>query len=187
MKNTEGNQPKGLAKDNGHKEASKECRKGEKIFGKVGKNNEPWALKLYDFVYDHQNEVVDSCAKIDEDGIGKITRDDLMDVLVGLGAPVPSDDEFIRLIKIHDPKGVEIGINDFVGAKKWINKLYLMSAFEGKKKKKKGKKGGKKKGKFKNPMEVCVLAEGPRAMNGGPPPPSIPRHLHYTDIGRFDR
>jgi hypothetical protein len=49
-KNNEGEVPKNIAKDKDNKDAMKECRKAEKSFGKVGKNNEPWAIQLYDWV-----------------------------------------------------------------------------------------------------------------------------------------
>ena len=44
-KNNDGNVAKQIAKDGGFKEALKECKKGEKTFGKTGKNNEPWAIR----------------------------------------------------------------------------------------------------------------------------------------------
>ena len=95
----------------------------------------------------------------------------------------------LQLIALHDKsRDGKIEYNDFIAAKKWINKNYLMSAFEGKKKKKKkGKKGGKKKGKFKLVMPICTQDEGPRTFGGSPPEVYIPHHIHFTDTGRFDR
>ena len=95
----------------------------------------------------------------------------------------------LQLAALHDKsREGKVEYNEFINAKKWINKNYLMSAFEGKKKKKKkGKKGGKKKGKFKLVMPICMQDEGPRTHGGGPPELYIPRHIHFTDTGRFDR
>ena len=56
-KNEEGDTAKVIAKDNGHKDALKECKKAEKSFGKLGKNNDPWALALYDVCTEKEGTV----------------------------------------------------------------------------------------------------------------------------------
>ena len=178
--------PRALAKDNGHKEAVKECKKVEKAFGKAGKNNEPWALHLYDFCCERQQQVLDIFLKFDADGTGTLSKDDFLEGLQNIGAPIPEDTDMKKIFQAHDKGGGIIDYNEFITGKKYINKLYLMSAFEGKKKKK-GGKGKKKKGKTKIPMPICTQAEGPRAEDGGPCEMFIPRHIHYTDNSRFDR
>ena len=178
--------PRTLAKDNGHKEAVKECKKVEKAFGKAGKNNEPWALHLYDFCCERQQQVLDIFLKFDADGTGTLSKDDFLEGLQNIGAPIPEDTDMKKIFQAHDKGGGIIDYNEFITGKKYINKLYLMSAFEGKKKKK-GGKGKKKKGKTKIPMPICTQAEGPRAEDGGPCEMFIPRHIHYTDNSRFDR
>lgn len=93
-----------------------------------------------------------------------------------------------QLATLHDKnRDGNIDYNDFIAAKKWVNKNFLQSAFEGKRKKKKGKKGGKKGGKFKLVMPICTQDEGPRMDGGAPPEIFIPHHIHFTDTGRFDR
>ncbi|CAG2211743.1 Ankyrin repeat and EF-hand domain-containing protein 1 [Mytilus edulis] len=187
-KNNDGDVPKNIAKDKDNKEAMKECRKAEKSFGKVGKNNELWAIQLYDWVYEKQKKLLDRFQAFDTEDSGKIMKESFSDVLQGMSAPVEEED-MKKLVLAHDKAhDGNVDYNDFIGAKKWVNKNYLMSAFEGKKKKKKGgKKGGKKKGKFKLVMPVCVKDDGPRTYGGGPPEMFIERHINFTDTGRFDR
>ena len=92
--------------------------------------------------------------------------------------------------KAHDQdrKG-KLKIEEFMTGKKYVSKTYLMSAFEGKKKKgKKGKKKGKgKKGKFKIPLPICTEKDGPRRPDGGPPKLYLERQFHWSDNVRFDR
>lgn len=186
-KNVEGIQPKNLAKEKGHKEASKECRKGEKVFGKTGKNNEPWKLKIYDFCCTKQDVLRELFGKMDTEVSGRVDRSDFTDILESVGAPMPEEEDMHRLMESYSQaRDGPVAYEEFLAAKKHVNKQYLMSAFEGKKKKKKGGKGGKK-GKGKIPFEICTNADGERAGDGGPPPIYIPRHIHYTDTGRFDR
>ncbi|XP_076442386.1 ankyrin repeat and EF-hand domain-containing protein 1-like isoform X2 [Babylonia areolata] len=187
-KNNEGNTARTIAKDDGHKDAMKELRKAEKTFGKVGKNNEPWALALYDWVVQSQDRILKLLKEFDPDDMGTVSKDDFCDTISGIQAPV-EEDELRKLAALHDKaREGKVDYNDFMAAKKWINKNYLMSAFEGKKKKKKkGKKGGKKKGKFKLVMPICTQDEGPRTFGGAPPQLYIPRHIHFTDTARFDR
>ena len=167
----------------------KECKKAEKSFGKSGKNNEPWAIRLYDWVNARTEQLMEMFRRFDADGTGVIQKDDFSDGMQSLEAPLPEvPDELKRLLMAHEKTSNDvIDYNDFLAGKKYLNKLYLMSAFEGKKKKKKGGKGKKKKGKTKIAMPICMLQDGPRAEDGGPPENFIPRHNHFTDTSRFDR
>ncbi|XP_064602461.1 ankyrin repeat and EF-hand domain-containing protein 1-like isoform X2 [Liolophura sinensis] len=187
IKNNEGETAKSLAKENGSKESMKEVKKAEKMFGKTGKNNDPWVLLLYDWVYERQQKIMDMFTKFDPDAKGTINTDDFIDSLQGLNAPV-EEEELKKIAILHDKnKDGTVNYSDFIAGKKYVNKNYLMSSFEGKKKKK--KKGGKKgkKGKFKLAMPICTLPEGERTAGGGPPEMFIERHLHMTDTGRFNR
>ncbi|KAL3311377.1 Ankyrin repeat and EF-hand domain-containing protein 1, partial [Cichlidogyrus casuarinus] len=58
-KNADGDLPKTVATDEGFRECLKEVKKAEKLFGKVVKNAEPWALRLYDFMVTHNDELAD--------------------------------------------------------------------------------------------------------------------------------
>ncbi|XP_074648459.1 ankyrin repeat and EF-hand domain-containing protein 1-like isoform X2 [Tubulanus polymorphus] len=187
-KNDDGFTARVIAKDNGHKDVLKELRKVEKSFGKVGKNNEPWALKLYDWSVEREKALRELFAKFDPEGSNLIPKDEFEDALKNMNAPLEGDEEFKKICNVHDKnKDGNIEYNDFLSGKKYINKLYLMSAFEGKKgKKKKGGKGKKKKGKTKIPMPICMQDEGPRTEGGGPPEIYVEKHLPFTDTGRFD-
>ncbi|KAK3748047.1 hypothetical protein RRG08_029899 [Elysia crispata] len=187
-KNNAGNTPKVIAKDQGHKEAGKEIRKAEKTFGKTGKNNDPWILQLYDWTQARQSKLLQSLLSIDVEESGKVTHAEFLDVMAAAQCPT-EEDELKKVVSLCDKnREGKIDYNDFFTAKKWVNKNFVAAAFEGKKKKKKkkGKKGGKK-GKFKLVMPICVQDEGPRMFGGAPPEMYIPRHVHFTDTGRFDR
>ena len=187
-KNEEGLQAKAVAKENGHKEAMKECKKAEKSFGKGGKNNDPWALRLYDFCSEKEEQFRQMFIKYDTIAQGTVSRGDFIEVLQNMNVPMPQEAEMKTLLVVHDNKTKDgvIDYNEFLLGKKYINKQFLRSAFEPKSKKK--KKGGKgKKGKTKIPLPICTQVEGPRASDGGPPSEFILRHDHYTDLGRFNR
>ena len=128
-----------------------------------------------------------SFLSIDVEESSKVTHAEFMDVMAAQQCPTEEDD-LKKIITLCDKnREGKIDYNEFFTAKKWVNKNFVASAFEGKKKKKKkGKKGGKK-GKFKLVMPICVQDEGPRMFGGAPPEMYIPRHVHFTDTGRFDR
>ena len=177
-----------LAKEEGHKEAVKECRKAEKTFGKIGKNNEPASIELYDFCVEKQDHLKEMFQKFDADKSGFVSKEDFAEGLENAGAPLPDNNDLKKIVALYDKnRDGTVDFSDFILGKKYINKNYLMSAFEGKKKKKKGGKGKKSKGKTKILMPICTQPDGPRAEDGGPPEAFIGRHLHYTDTGRFDR
>lgn len=73
-KNNDGLVAKQIAKDGSFKEALKECKKGEKIFGKTGKNNEPWAVRLYDWSFSRSEALLEQFKKFDPDGTGLINK-----------------------------------------------------------------------------------------------------------------
>ena len=82
-KNDDGATARALAKHAGHKGAVKECRKVEKTFGKYGKNNEPWAVRLYDWINERMEEVTAVFVKCDVDNTGLVPLEDLVDGTVG--------------------------------------------------------------------------------------------------------
>ncbi|CAG5126592.1 unnamed protein product, partial [Candidula unifasciata] len=188
IKNNLGFLPKLLAKEAGHKEAGKEIRKAERAFGKVGKNNDPWILQLYDWLQARRETIIASCKAVDMEDVGQVKTSEFMDILTSLQCPTEESElRSVLLLQDKNKEGV-IDYADFMLAKKWVNKNFIAAAFEGKKKKgkKRGKKGGKK-GKFKLIMPICIQDEGPRTFGGAPPEIYIPRHIHFTDTGRFDR
>ncbi|KAK3092597.1 hypothetical protein FSP39_004820 [Pinctada imbricata] len=112
-KNNEGETARSIAKDRDHKEATKECRKAEKSFGKVGKNNEPWAIALYDWVIERQQKILNMCTKYDPDEKGQIPKDEFSDILSGMGAPA-EEDNIKTLQAAHDKaKDGSVDYNDF--------------------------------------------------------------------------
>ena len=188
-KNNEGNVPKVIAKEEGNKEALKECKKVEKSFGKSGKNNEPWRLELYDFCFERQQMLTDMFKKFDADNNGTIPKEDFIEGLQNMGAPLPSEERDVKtLVSDHDKnRDGCIDYNDFLGGKKYVNKQYLMSAFDGKKKKKKKGGKGKKGKKCKIAINVSTnkKAMDERMHDGGPSEMFFQRHIHYTDSQRF--
>ncbi|XP_077998571.1 ankyrin repeat and EF-hand domain-containing protein 1-like [Glandiceps talaboti] len=197
IKNDDGQLPSQVAKDNGSKDSMKECKKVEKLWKKISGGAkppaDPWAVRLYDWVQEHEKEVRQRFEHIDLDKniepIQKVSKDDFSDTLMTLDAPI-DEEELKKVFTSHDKNRENVvDYEEFIGGKKYVPKLYLMAAFEKKEKKKKGgKKGGKKKkGKTKIPMPICMAPDGPRTDGGGPPDHLISRHVPFTDTGRFDR
>lgn len=186
-KNNDGLVARAIAKDGNFKDCVKELLKGEKSFGKTGKNNEPWAVRLYDWTCCRSSHVVDMLRRYDPDNTGTIKKDDFIDSLQSLNAPLP-DDNIKRILLAHDKgKDGNIDYEEFLSGKKYINKLYLMSSFETKKKGKKGGKKGGKKSKTKVPMPICTKEPGERTEGGEPPEDLIVLQQPFTDNQRFDR
>ncbi|KAJ8045832.1 Ankyrin repeat and EF-hand domain-containing protein 1 [Holothuria leucospilota] len=192
VKNEDGLLPKAIAKNNGFKDVLKECKKAEKLSKKLQSGGkaptEAWAVRLYDWTLENSEKLKERFETLDPDKNDVISRDDFYDILMTLDAPIDEED-FKNLFQLHDKtkEGV-INYNDFMAAKKYVHKTYLISAYEKKDKKgKKGKKGKKKKGKTKIPMPICLGPEGDRTEFGGPPEYLIERHVPFTDTGRFDR
>ncbi|KAL8611118.1 hypothetical protein ACOMHN_064408 [Nucella lapillus] len=177
-----------IAKDDGHKEATKELKKAEKAFGNIGKNNQPWAVALYDWIMQHYQQTLNLLTQFDAEKTGTVSQVNFCNIFHKLKAPVK---EFYleMLTAMHDKaRDDNVDYLELLGAKKWIHKNYMTTNFEAKKKKtrKGGRKGGKR-GKFSLVMPICTRDEGPRTCGGGPPELYIPRYIHFTDLGRFDR
>lgn len=75
--------------------------------------------------------------------IKRMSKDDIETVFQTLQAPYDSQDMWSELMKLHEKNGdASVDWAEFMTGKKYVNKAYLISAFEGKKKRKtKGKKG----------------------------------------------
>ncbi|XP_068732245.1 ankyrin repeat and EF-hand domain-containing protein 1-like isoform X2 [Montipora capricornis] len=195
LKNKEGKTPRLLAKDNDHKEALKECRKAEKQSAKLAKGGnrtgEPYAIRLYDWIQEHEQKVLNIFHQFDpdEDGRrnGKITRDNFVMCLQTINCPLEVE-ELNQLAQTHDTnKEDAVDYALFLTCKKIINKQFMVVLGKKKKKKGGGKKGKKKKGKTKIPLPICTAPDGPRTRHGGPPADFIERYVHFTDNTRFDR
>ncbi|PAA89335.1 hypothetical protein BOX15_Mlig028661g2, partial [Macrostomum lignano] len=190
-KNADGETPRVIAKDKGFKECLKELRKVEKSYGRAGRNCERWALALYDWTVVRGADLQARLqAEFDTSGSGQVTLEDAAQTMLALGAPW-TEDCAKKLGPLYDKaKNGSFDYRDFLLAKKYINKLYLMSAYEPKEKKGKGKKGkGGRKKKAKYPFEICVMPDEQmlRTAEGGPPIMFVPQVSNVTDAERFDR
>ncbi|CAH1262016.1 ANKEF1 [Branchiostoma lanceolatum] len=198
LKNSDGMTPRAIAKEAGSKAAGKELRKAENAFTKYSKPgmknpNAPWMVFLYDWCVERQDDLIAEFSNLytgDDEKDYKVNKEDFVQVLKKLKAPIPDDDHMKKLLTEHDKtrEGV-IDTKVFLSGKQLLSKTYLMSSYEPKSKKKKkgGKKGRKKGGKTKIYVPICTLPEGPRMPGGAPPAHLIPRATHWTDTGRFDR
>lgn len=186
VKNDQGYTARMLAKEEGSKSTIKECRRAEQAFGKPSKN-QPWAIRLYDFCYQKTDQLLENYEALDADKIGRIYREDFIEVLREAEVPLPAKQEDIeRLMTVHE-KEKDIDYELFLSGKKYIDKAHRMSAFnKKKKKKKKSRQKRAKKGKTKLPFPICIHLEGDRREDGGPPGAFVPRHVHLTDPNRFD-
>lgn len=191
VKNLEGDTPKSIAKEKKQKTQAKISEKAEKQYAKLSKQTSEsggvnWSIRLYDYMYEHKDRVKDLFSLHDPEQTGKIPKDAFVDVISQEGFQnLVESEEMKKLIMSHEKAKDEIDYELFLLGKKYINKLFLISSFEGKKKKK--KKGKAKRGKTKIIMPICVLDEGPRMEDGDPPAVYQPQHVHFTDINRFHR
>lgn len=149
--------PRLLAKENGHKLAIKEIRKGERMFGKTGKNNDPWRLTLYDSVCVKKDELTDMFMRSDSETPGKVTKEDFLDILRNARIAMPEDDLMKLVLDVYVVENL-ITYKDFILGKKYINKQYLISSFGPKKKRK--KKVCKLFCKFSKTWVIIFLSKG---------------------------
>jgi hypothetical protein len=176
-----------LAKNSGSKDAMRECRRAERFFGKSAKNAEPWALRLYDHVCVRLGLFTEAFQKADAEQTGKIARDEFIETVQCMCVVMPEDVDLERVASANEKEKM-IDYKEFLLGRKYINKQYLVSAYEGKKKKKAGGRGGRgRAGKTKILMPICTRNEGPRSEDGGPPTIYVTKQLHITDLTRFDR
>lgn len=191
IKNLDGDTPKSIAKDAKAKDASKNIRKAEKQYAKLTKQTTEsagvnWSIRLYDYMYEHAERMKDLFATHDPEQTGKISNESFTEVISQEGFQnLVETDEMKKLILSHEKAKDQIDYELFLAGKKYINKQFLISSFEGKKKKKKKSKG--KKGKTKVVIPICLMDEGPRMDAGDPPATYQPKHVHFTDINRFNR
>ncbi|CAH8476725.1 unnamed protein product [Schistosoma turkestanicum] len=118
----------------------------------------------------------------------RIPIEDFTSVVSSLDGPI---DEIIskKLLLLHEKNADGcIDWEEFLTGKKYLNKNYLLKAFEKKKGKKKKKKGGKNTKRRKIPMAICTLPSEAifRRADGGPAIMYIPKEIHHTDFNRFD-
>lgn len=175
-----------LAKSAGHKEALRECRRAEKLFGKSAKNTERWAVALYDLVCVRHQILMEAFEKMATETDGKISKDDFLLLLQSLLIQLPEETDLKQIVNLHLDADGFVDYKDFLTGRKFINRQYLMTAYDGKKKK--GKRGAKgKAGKTKVPFPICTQTSGERRPDGGPSNNYINQHVHYSDNIRFGR
>jgi ribosomal protein S30 len=168
-KNVDGQTPKLIAKERKAKDASKNIRKAEKQYAKLSKQiagsaeGINWSIRLYDYIYEHKNRIQALFIKVDVEQTGKIGRDEFVEMLTREGFnDLIEENELNKLIISHEKTKDLIDYELFFTGKKYLNKQYLISSFEAKKKKKKKGPKAKKKGKTKIVVPICVLEDGPR-------------------------
>lgn len=185
-KSNDGYTPRLLAKDLGHKPTLKEIKKAEKVFSKLGKTFERWAILFYDWMYANEELVTENVEKIDQSGTGIVPVSELRSLLLGINVPI-AENNLDMVLKMHN-KGNNVDVRELLSGKKFVNKIFLMVAFLGKPKKPKKEKGGKaKKGKFKLPMVICTNSDIERTEGGNPPVEFIQYTACITDTNRFGR
>lgn len=173
-----------MAKDNGNKQAAKECKKGEKLHGKSGKGFEKFIIKFHDWVYANMDKIKEALVKYDTHKNGIIPAVYLKRVLLNLEAPIDYDD--LETISKPLEKAGAINTKDFLAGKKYLKKTFQQSSYLPKEKKIKKERPAKV-GKFKLPMAICMNPSPRRTPNKQ----ALHDYIEYiscvTDTNRFDR
>ncbi|XP_051868057.1 ankyrin repeat and EF-hand domain-containing protein 1a [Pristis pectinata] len=192
LKNLQLKTPRAAAKALGFKPVSKELRKAERLYNKYSKPgvknpSPPWAIHLYDWSLYHENTLRNAFATMDR-GDGTLTREDFAGILLEKNAPIKEEEVTTLMTALDKTRTGTIDINEFFKGTKYLEKIYLMSSYEPKKKKgKKGRRG--KKGKLNIPIPICTVPEEYmiRREDGGPPDFMIEQFKNFTDTNRFNR
>jgi hypothetical protein len=56
-----------------------------------GKNNDPWILDFYDWLMLRQETILKKLKMSDPDEVGTVPREDFLDVLTGMAAPIEDE------------------------------------------------------------------------------------------------
>ncbi|XP_078262064.1 ankyrin repeat and EF-hand domain-containing protein 1 [Rhinoraja longicauda] len=184
--------PRAAAKALGYKPVSKELRKVERLLTKYSKPgvknpSPPWLVHLYDWVLYHEHTLRNAFATMDR-GDGTLTREDFSTVLASRNAPMTEEGAATLMTALDKARTGIIDINEFFKGTKYLEKVYLMSSYEPKRKKgKRGRKG--RKGKLNIPIPICTVPDEYmlRREDGGPPDFMIERFKNFTDTNRFTR
>ncbi|KAM8939262.1 ankyrin repeat and EF-hand domain-containing protein 1-like [Pelodytes ibericus] len=187
-KNVKSQTPEVLAKEGGFKAAMKEIGKTKRIVRKYSKPgvqnpNPPWAITLHDWSFEHQKALRKSFEVFDH-GDGSITKQVFATILKEKKAPV-TPEQLETIIHLHEKsRAGTINTEEFLKGSKYLEKKFLMSAYEPKKKEAKQNK----KGKDSIPIPICVMPSNSfsRREDGGPPNYMIRTFHNITDANRFD-
>ncbi|CAH2301792.1 ankyrin repeat and EF-hand domain-containing 1 [Pelobates cultripes] len=138
-----------IAKKSGFKAAGKEMRKLmsrlEKYSKPGAKNPNPsWAITLHDWTFEHQKALRELFQKVARDD-GNIDEENFTTILKMKKAPI-NEEQLETISKLHVKSKVNtINPEEFLQGSKYLEKEFLMAAYEPKKeRKKKGKKAKKK-------------------------------------------
>jgi len=143
---------------------------------------------MYDFFCIYYDQLVDAFQHLDVHQSGTLLREDLVEALRSLYTKLPDNADLNRTVLTHF-RDRTVDYREFLSGSKFINKQYLMDAYQSKMKKTKdGGKGDRpQRGKTKVVMPICMQDEGPRVADGGPPAVYIKKAVHVTDLARFSR
>jgi len=143
---------------------------------------------MYDYFCVYNDRFVDAFQRLDVDQSGVMATDDFVGVLQNLYSKLPDAGDFKRILSPHVQQGC-VNYREFLSGRKFINKKYLIAAFDDKKGKKNGGKvgGAGVRGSTKVIMPICTQDEGPRVADGGPPAVYLEKNVHVTDLARFSR
>ncbi|NXF06617.1 ANKE1 protein, partial [Smithornis capensis] len=148
--------PRDVAKSGGFKAATTAVRNIEKAFKKKpppGEEDSSWHLKLYDWSLEKEGVLRKEFeALIQEDGM--VSRADFVSVVQKLWGFVGAE-EIETIAKMHEASHPDrINLDEFFKGSKYLQKVFLMSSFGPKVKKKKAKRA---KGKKRISVPICVI------------------------------
>lgn len=192
LKNLQLKTPRVAAKGLGFKLVSKELRKVERLLTKYSKPgvknpSPPWLIHLYDWALYHEHTLRNAFATMDR-GDGTLTREDFATILADRNAPIQEEGVMMLMTALDKARTGIIDVSEFFKGAKYLEKAYLMSSYEPKRKKgKRGRRG--KKGKLNIPIPICTVPDEymQRREDGGPPDFMIERFRNFTDTNRFTR
>ncbi|KAI6652704.1 Ankyrin repeat and EF-hand domain-containing protein 1-like [Oopsacas minuta] len=197
QENTEGLLAKQIALSLGSKAIGKDLKKlgdqQDKVLsgGNPKGYSEAWLVQLYDWIQVNKYDLYTQLKKVDVEGKGELSKPELINCLLEVGAPAEKDELENLLNLLTKNKDIPVPFKTFLQENKYLHFSYKISANDltGKsqkgKKGKKGKKGGKKGKKLKIPFDIPITPKsGPR--------PDIPDHMilkeeYCSDPIRFPR
>ncbi|ESO07019.1 hypothetical protein HELRODRAFT_171057 [Helobdella robusta] len=182
LKNRGGLTPFQLAKKKGFKLTAKACKQVEKFAPRKKRKprNPPlWVIKLHDFLYYRENEVLEEFTKYDVEGTGTIALENFWTVANQFKFPFPEDEveKVKELIRRHFS-----GENNVLYVKFILGKEYIPKKFQLTKYAKKIKKMKKLKALRGKPvLPICKIPDSHRRFE------FVKVHQDLHDPLRFDR
>lgn len=190
-KNANNQLPIKIAKIFQNKDARKHIRLVEKkhynrkVLSNTSNPNRDYKIHFYDWLQERYNRLLRRFHQVENQNTHLISSNDLREIIREEGFTQITSDDLNDLIIRHEKNPNEIDYRLFLSGKLFIEKPFLIQAFN--MKSKKSRKRIRRKTKKQPLIPIAICHEGSRTSRGNPPLVYVKKHEFTTDRNRFNR